>query len=81
MSIKKLSPQTVDFLALVADTLGSQPLHITPAYVCDHCQNESKKAFPYGVYSKDGRFWGDLCNDCFDLLGCSCEYEGGGDGH
>ena len=46
-------------------------IHITPIYVCDHCQDEDKEAFPYGVIDKKGNHWNDLCNDCFDELGCS----------
>lgn len=39
--------------------------------VCDHCDDEKKEAFPYCVKDRNGKHWGDLCNDCFDLLGCA----------
>lgn len=47
---------------------------VTMPYICDRCQNEDKEAFPYLVMDRDGKFWHDLCNDCFDELGCSYEW-------
>lgn len=38
--------------------------------VCDHCRNPDKEAFPYGAIDRGGTRWEDLCNECYDLLGC-----------
>lgn len=47
--------------------------HIAPIYVCDNpdCPDNDREAFPCGVYDEQGRFWNDLCDDCFYSLGCS----------
>lgn len=56
----------------IATANGNQPsLHIVGVRVCDHCMDDSKEAFPYNVMDAQGKFWDDLCNDCFDELGCS----------
>lgn len=70
--IKQPSQETEQALAeLVKAVGGDGSYHFAPVYVCDHCKNEDKEAFPYGVYDREGCYWSDLCNDCFDKLGCS----------
>lgn len=71
--IKEPSEQTLIVLAALAKAVGGDgSFHITPIYVCDNCKDDNKEAFHYGVHDATGKFWDDLCNDCFDLLGCSC---------
>lgn len=41
--------------------------------VCDCCKDDSKEAFPYCVEDAQGNYWDDLCNECFDALGCVCD--------
>ncbi len=62
--------------ALMAD-LGGKPKSITLNRICDHCKDETKEAFPYGVNDKDNKYWNHLCNECFDALGCSYVFESG----
>lgn len=58
-----------------ADQDTSGPVHITGVRICDSCQNADVEAFPYHVQDRDGRWWQDLCNNCFDLLGCVVDNE------
>lgn len=70
--IKEVPEQTLNALAQMAKAVGGDgSFHIAPVYVCDHCKDDTKEAFPYGVYDRDGKLWSDLCNDCFTELGCS----------
>lgn len=75
--IKEPSEQTLNALAQMAKAVGDNaPFHIAPIYLCDNCKDDTKEAFPYGVYDRHGKLWSDLCNDCFDALGCKySEYE------
>lgn len=75
--IKEHSEQELRMLALIAEAVGSPgSFHIAPIYICDHCKDDTKEAFPYGVYDRNGKLWNDLCNSCFDALGCRySEYE------
>lgn len=50
-------------MALVKEVGAPGPVHFTPVYICDRCQDESKEAFPYGCFD-----FSDLCNACFDAL-------------
>lgn len=50
-------------------------IHINMPYICDCCQDEKKEAFPYRVEDREGRLWTDLCNDCFEELGCIYDAE------
>lgn len=72
--IKEPSEQTLKMLAEMAKATGGDgSFHVAPVYVCDNpaCPDKNRDAFPYGVHGADGRFWNDLCNGCFDSLGCS----------
>ena len=72
--IKRPSKQTLKIISkLVKEAGGDGSFHLSPIYVCDHCENENREAFPCGVYDAQGKFWNDLCNDCWDILGCSIE--------
>lgn len=81
--IKYPSPETMRALAEIAKvvidrhapTTAGVPasIRIPGVRVCDHCRNEDEEAFPYSVFDAKGDFWDDLCNDCFDALGCVCE--------
>lgn len=55
----------------LAQELGANGLHVNQPIVCDHCEDDDKEAFPYGVRDANGKFWNHLCNDCFDALNCS----------
>lgn len=48
-------------------------IHILTPYICDYCRNEDVEAFPYHVQDRQGQMWADLCNDCFEALGCAYE--------
>lgn len=66
------------FAQLASDLSGETPanvkgFHVTGVRICDHCKDPSVEAFPYCVTDPAGRYWGDLCNECFDLLGCTYE--------
>lgn len=69
--IKDPPEQTLNALVSLASHLGATSFHTTPIRVCDNCKDESKEAFPYGVKDRDGQHWDDLCNDCFETLGCA----------
>lgn len=70
--IKEPDEKTMTFLAgLVKEAGGTGGFHVAPIYVCDHCRDDNREAFPYHVKGKDGAFWHDLCNPCFDELGCA----------
>lgn len=67
-------------LAALAEVVGAidgtvTGISISTPYICDCCQSEDEEAFPYHVRDKGGRLWADLCNDCFEILGCSYEEE------
>jgi hypothetical protein len=71
---KELSPEVAQILARVSASITGRlvkSVHIVRPRICDHCKNDDDEAFPYRVYDKDGRLWQDLCNSCFDSLGCS----------
>lgn len=59
----------------IAEALGcpGASFTITMPYICDNCQREDVEAFPYDVYDREGKHWEDLCNDCFEALGCEVE--------
>jgi len=72
--IKQVPQQILSMLAKMAKAVGGDgSFHVAPIYVCDNpnCPDREREAFPYGVYDAQGRFWNDLCNSCFDSLGCS----------
>ncbi len=50
-------------------------IHINTPYICDCCRNEDEEAFPSHVPDRQGRLWADLCNDCFEEMGCVYEAE------
>lgn len=78
MSKAKLNDAALKLLAKVASSVignNKVEMFITTPYICDHCEDDDKEAFPYHVRDKDGRFWADLCNGCFDELGCKYEEE------
>lgn len=68
--IRQPSEETLKMLAKLAKAAGGDGFHLAPVYVCDHCKDDTKEAFPYGVYDRDGKLWSDLCNGCFTELGC-----------
>lgn len=64
------------FAHLAQEMSGPPPqnitgFHITGVRICDHCKDPDKEAFPYGAIDASGQEWADLCNDCFDQLGCT----------
>lgn len=72
---KPIPDKTIEVIVkALADLHGATgergSLHIIGVRICDHCRNEDEEAFPYGVTDAQGRYWQDLCNDCFDALGC-----------
>ena len=69
---KKPSPDTVALFTSMAEVMGwpSDRWHINMPIICDHCLNEEREAFPVQAADRSGRVWGDLCNVCFDELGC-----------
>lgn len=77
----KPTPEILEMIALLARAAyAEQGIEVPPEgvnftvntpYICDHCQDKAKEAFPFGVYDRNGKHWDDLCNDCFDELGCS----------
>lgn len=72
--IKEPSEQELEALAKLAKAVGGDgSFHIAPVYVCDNpdCPDRDREVFPYGVHDAQGCFWNDLCNACFDSLGCS----------
>lgn len=73
----KLSEDDIKIITNAAQLLIGdmkvESVHINTPRICDHCQNADQEAFPYFVYDTRGRFWRDLCNDCFDKLGCAYE--------
>lgn len=72
--IKEPDEKTLEALAALVKAVGGDgSFHLTPIYVCDNpdCPDKDREAFPYGVYDQNGKFWDDLCNSCFDSLGCS----------
>lgn len=78
--IKEPSEQMLNALAKMAKAVAADcSFHIVPVYVCDNpaCPDKNRDAFPYGVHDAQGRFWNDLCNGCFDTLGCSYEDDPG----
>jgi len=72
---KQPSIEVIRAAHAVAEALGASPadVHISMPIICDHCHREDEEAFPYDVYDSDGRHWDDLCNDCFEELGCEIE--------
>lgn len=71
---KEHSEELQAALARISKAIGGDgSFHIAPIWVCDNpdCQGKREEAFPYHVKDKTGRFWLDLCNDCFDSLGCA----------
>lgn len=50
-------------------------LHVNTPIVCDHCEDDEKEAFPYGLVDAQGREWQHLCNECFDKLLPGSSYE------
>lgn len=75
---KEPSPELVEIFAKIAKALGAEGgFHIIMPRVCDRCQNDEKEAFPFHVYDHMGQFWKDLCNGCFEELGCA--YDDGPD--
>lgn len=64
------SDKTLQLFTQLAQAVGSDSFHVAPVYVCDHCHDDDKEAFPYGVDDANGRHWDVLCNECFDALGC-----------
>jgi hypothetical protein len=69
-----LSPEIVTALARLATDLTGLPvksIHVNQPRICDHCLDADREAFPYCVHGANGQLWQDLCNDCFDALGCA----------
>lgn len=75
MRHKLPSESVAKIAAAMSQLTGKIPsaIHVNTPRVCDHCQNANEEAFPYHVYDARGRFWRDLCNGCFDELGCAYE--------
>lgn len=69
---KKLSKELLEFLQKVSEEQKAS-FHILFPVVCDCCKDGEKEAFPYHVEDALGIFWNDLCNDCFEDLGCQYE--------
>lgn len=71
----KPSERLLAELAKVVETMDGTvtAIHILTPCICDYCRNEDVEAFPYHVQDRQGRLWADLCNDCFEALGCVYE--------
>lgn len=56
-------------MAKAAQVLGGdiEDVHILTPYRCDRCHSLDNEAFPLHL-TIGGRFWADLCNDCYDAL-------------
>lgn len=70
-----LSPEVAKTLVSVAEAIVGQPvrsIHVIRPRICDHCQDEDVEAHPFFAMDRQGKFWADLCNGCFDKLGCIC---------
>lgn len=68
---KKLLAALAEVVKCIDGTVTG--IHIYTPYICDHCHDEDVEAFPYHVRDNGGRLWADLCNDCFEALGCAYE--------
>lgn len=68
--MQHVSPAAETALLSVAQAVGARSIHITPVRVCDHCNDAEQEAFPYNATDRDGNQWADLCNACYDKLGC-----------
>lgn len=71
---EKLPEKLLKVFGEIAQSIGASGFHVNQPIICDHCRDERKEAFPYGVYDAVGKFWNDLCNDCFDELGCRYDW-------
>lgn len=73
----EIKPETIKDIEDVTKALGGKLKSITLNRVCDNCKDEAKEAYPYCVNDKDNKYWNHLCNECFDVLGCSYVFEPG----
>ena len=70
----ELTPEMLEAMTKAAQALTNgqaAQIHVNPPSICDHCKDADKEAFPYHVYDSNGELWEDLCNECFDALGCA----------
>ncbi|MFN8493159.1 MAG: hypothetical protein U0350_36485 [Caldilineaceae bacterium] len=75
----ELTPEMFDAIAKAAQVLTdgqATQLYVNQQRICDHCKSANREAFPYHVYDSNGEFWEDLCNQCFDELGCAYPDDG-----
>lgn len=56
------------FVSAMSTLAGA--VSISTPRVCDHCRNPDEEAFPYDAIDRAGVRWHDLCNGCYELLGC-----------
>ncbi len=74
--MKKTVPETVITLFMeVSKSMKSADFHVSQAPICDCCRKDGVEAFPYNVTDMFGNRWTDLCNECFEDLGCSYPFE------
>lgn len=77
----EMKPQlSADDIAIIADAvqvlvgdMKKESVHINQPRICDNCGDGDKEAFPFYANDSQGRLWKDLCNECFDELGCVYE--------
>lgn len=73
--IKEIPPEIESRLLAVIREAGAPDgsVHFTPVRICDNpdCPDRNREVFPYHVRDRNGKLWEDLCNPCFDALGCS----------
>ena len=75
----ELTPEMFGAIASAAQALTNgqaTQIHVNQPRICDHCKNAKREAFPYHVYDSNGALWEDLCNECFDELGCAYPDDG-----
>jgi hypothetical protein len=75
----ELTPEMFGAIAKAAQALTNgqaTQIHVNQPRICDHCKDANREAFPYHVYDSNGVLWEDLCNQCFDELGCAYPDDG-----
>lgn len=72
---KEPSQELLEFLQKVSEVQKVTSFHILMPTICDCYKDAEKEAFPYHVEDAVGVFWNDLCNDCYEELGCQYEVE------
>lgn len=68
--MKQEIPQEAQETFLSAMSTLAGAVSISTPRVCDHCRNPDEEAFPFGAIDRCGMRWDDLCNGCYESLGC-----------